>query len=133
MTITEAHTALMAFYSSFGVPAFVRGNVPDGQPLPYITFDVSIGDTFGEGMLTAFNWHRWAEETGIGVAMAERAELMDKIAEAVHPMGGIKVPCKSGFLMLYRKDADFQTYYDDPTDKHIIGGRTAFDVHFNVR
>lgn len=38
--MTDVHQALHAFWSSFGVPAYLSGHVPDGASLPYITFEV---------------------------------------------------------------------------------------------
>lgn len=126
----DVHVALMDFWESFGVPAFLSGHVPEGQPFPYITILPVQGDAFGEMVLTAFDWHRIGNPaTSIGNVMAERADLMDKIAQAI-PTQGKKIPLPAGFLILNRNPDDFQSYYDDPDDEATIGGRTSYIIRY---
>lgn len=126
----QTHKALTAFWGSFNVPAFISGHVPENQPFPYITFEVAQGDAFGETVLTAFNWHK-IENPEISNAniMAERADLMDAIAQKIPPQG-VKIPLDAGFLILSRNSADFQNYYDDPEDESVLGGRTSYEIRF---
>ena len=35
-----------------------------------------------------------------------------------------------GMLALYRNSAGFQSYYDDPEDAAVIGGRTSYEIAF---
>lgn len=129
--MTSYHQALTKFWSQFtsgdkSVPAYLSGHVPDGAPFPYITFDVAIPDALGAIPLTAFNWHQAA--SGVNVN-AERAALLDQIAAAI-PVEGVKLPCGDGFIILERNTANFQSYYDDPEDDSVIGGRTSYIVRF---
>lgn len=124
------HEALMEFWGGFGVPVFVAGHVPDGQAFPYITIEIVQGDAFSSTVLTAFNWHKYdpaAEH--VGLTMASRADLMDEIARAI-PAQGTRLPVAGGFCVLSRNEADFQTYYDDPEDETVLGGRTSYEIRF---
>lgn len=126
MSMTGTHKALYMLWSSFGVPAYLAGHVPEGAEFPYITFSVSAGDAMEQDVLAAFNWHRAAP--GVNVNM-ERAALMDRIAAAI-PSEGVLIPTGDGRLFVYRNSAGFQQYYDDPEDAAIIGGRTSYIISF---
>lgn len=56
--------ALHLFLSSFGLNAYDENSVPEGTKLPYITYQVSIGD-YGEDIYTSVSvWYyssSWAE------------------------------------------------------------------------
>lgn len=124
------HVALMDFWESFGIPVFLSGHVPDDQAFPYITMEVVQGDAFSKTILTAFDWHKIPDpETSNANIMAERADLMDRIAEKIPPQG-VKIPLPVGFLILSRNSADFQTYYDDPEDESVLGGRTSYEIRY---
>lgn len=56
---------LVAFWGSFGIPAYDVGSVPDNAQMPYITFEVAR-DSFGaEIALTASVWYRSTSWEGI--------------------------------------------------------------------
>lgn len=44
--MTEIATALKAFYSQFGIPAYTEDNVPSDVELPYITYTVPQSGVF---------------------------------------------------------------------------------------
>lgn len=50
--------ALYQFWSSFGLPAYDEGSVPDSAVLPYITYSSAIGRIDGILSLTASVWDR---------------------------------------------------------------------------
>ena len=126
----SVHKELTKFWESFGIPVFISGHVPENQPFPYFTIEIAKGDAFGENVLTAFNWHKITNpETSNANIMAERADLMDAIARKIPPQG-VKIPLEMGYLMLSRNSADFQTYYDDPEDESVLGGRTSYEIRF---
>lgn len=54
---------------------------------------------------------------------------MDDIAEAI-PADGRKIALDDGFVIIRRNPSNFQSYYDDPNDSDIIGGRTSYLVRF---
>ncbi len=118
--MTGVHLALYAFWSSFGVPAYLSGHVPDGASLPYITFEVGDGEPFSSTYLVAIAWTR---------DNATRAALLDKIADAISADGSTIV-LPDGMLAIYRNSGSFMSYYDDPEDKTILGGRVSYQVNF---
>ena len=122
--MTELAAALYDFWSGFGIPAYLQDNVPDDAVLPYITYELVRGDAMGATVLVAHNWHQKAAGGN-----AARHEVMDAIARAI-PSQGRRVPVGSGFVMLYRNDATFQTDVADEEDPSVIGGRTSYEVHF---
>lgn len=131
MTMTSFHQALTKFWSQFtvggdAVPAYLSGHVPDGSAFPYITFEVARPDALGETVLTAFDWHQAV--SGLNVN-AERTALLDQIAAAI-PTEGVKLSFGAGFAILQRNMADFQSYYDDPEEDSVVGGRTSYIVRY---
>lgn len=126
----SVHIALMDFWEQFGLPVFLSGHVPEDQPFPYFTIEIGQSDAFSDSVLTAFDWHKIPNpETSNANIMAERADLMDRIAAAIPPQG-VKIPLPAGFLILFRNPADFQTYYDDPEDESVLGGRTSYEIRY---
>lgn len=116
--------ALHTFWSQFGIPAYVDDAVPFDAELPYIRFSVAKGPALDASILTAFNFHRLKLMGNV-----ERAEVAERIAEAI-PEQGVKIPLDNGgFIILYR-NSDFQTTYQDPEDLDVIGVRTSVEVHF---
>lgn len=120
--------ALTAFWKGFTyagepVKAFLSGHVPSGTQFPYITFDVSKGDAFSGNVLTAFVWCKG------NTANVQRAEILDLIADAI-PHGGRKLAFGSGYAVLYRNAAGFQSLYDDPEDASVLGGRISYEINY---
>lgn len=126
----NVHIALMDFWEQFSLPVFLSGHVPEDQPFPYFTIEIGQADAFSDSVLTAFDWHKIPNpETSNANIMRERAELMDRIAAAIPPQG-VKIPLPDGYLVLSRNPADFQTYYDDPEDASVLGGRTSYEIRY---
>lgn len=125
--MTEIMEALYAFWSQFGIPAYMDDQVPDDAVLPYITYQVAKGEFNSSTVLTAFNWHR--RQLG---GNADRADMMEMIAKAI-PNEGVLLPIGREYLELRRNTAGFQTPWQDPEDANVIGGRTSYEVYFYVR
>lgn len=122
--MTELKKALFAFWSQFGIPAYLDGCVPDDAVLPYIRYRFSRPSAMDVSLLTVFNHHR-RDPSG----NADRAEMADKIAKAICE-NGTKLPLDGGgFVVLYR-NADFQSDYDDPNDPDVIGVRTSCEMYY---
>lgn len=129
--MTAFHQALYAFWSQFlynskPIPAYLSGKVPNNATFPYITFAVQKGDIFSASVLTAFIWVK----AGSGInANQIRASIMDDIARAI-PMQGTRINFTGGYATIFRNTSAFMSYYDDPEDASVIGGRISYEVHF---
>ena len=122
--MTDLKRAAAAFWSQFGVPAYLTDCVPDDAVLPYITYSVSSSPAMGVALMTAFNYHRKVPSGNV-----DRTALADAIASAI-PENGVKLTLDSGgFVVLYR-NSEFQSDYQDPDDLDVIGVRTSAEVHF---
>ena len=139
--MTGLHTALQTFWSQFtygtAIPAYEQGNVPETvrdpvtgnsipTPYPYITYEVAQGAYFGATFLTAFVW---VKKTGAWDV--KRAAILDNIALAI-PDEGVTLTLTdgTGAVALYRNDAGFVSYYDDPEDASVAGGRISVEIHY---
>lgn len=122
--MTELKQALYAFWSQFGVPAYLSDCVPDDAALPYITYNVANSPAMGIALITAFNYHTKAPSGNV-----DRAALADKIAAAI-PEKGVKLPLENGGFLIMFRNTDFQTTYQDPEDLDVVGIRTSVEVHF---
>ena len=117
--------ALYAFWSGFGIPAYLRDSVPSNASYPYITYEAVQGAGITRTVLTATSWHLKAPDGD-----TERTALMDQIAAAI-PEGGRILPVEGGgFVILYRNTSGFQSDYADEDDKSVIGGRTSYQINF---
>lgn len=124
--MTGLKRALYAFWSQFGVPAYLTDCVPDDAQLPYITYNVRQPALNNATNLTAFNWHD-AEKGGRG--NTDRTELMDRIAAAI-PGEGITIPVDWGYIILQRNETDFQIDWQDETDENVVAGRTSYNMRY---
>ncbi len=129
--MTSLHKALVAFWSQFSykgtlVPAYFAGMVPNNAEFPYITFSVSRGDAFSQGINTAFVWFR--RENGES-PLPKCAEMLDSIAEAI-PYAGKVILADGGRAILYRNGSDWQTYMQDADDPDVLGGRVSYQINY---
>lgn len=124
--MTALHKALYAFWSSFGLPAFLAGHVPKEQGFPYVTFEVSEGAAFGRTFLTAVAWYQ--EESGANVN-AQRSSFLDAVKTRIGP-GGLRLDSGGAFCAIYPNDAEFLSYYDDPEDDKVHGARVSYQIDF---
>lgn len=93
----QLNKSLSTFWSSFGIPAYLSGNVPDGSAFPYITFECVDGSPFTQNMIVAQAWFRSAPGYDLN---DERATLADAIKRRIVPEG-IKLAADEGFMLLY--------------------------------
>lgn len=129
--MTNLHRALQTFWGSFvlgsaAIAAYPIDNVPKDAPLPYITYDVLQGAYFSATLLTAIVWLNKITDPD---ADAHRALLLDAIAAEI-PEEGRTLTYDDGAVMLRRNDANFLSYYDDPEDTMVIGGRVSYEATF---
>lgn len=96
--------ALYNFWSGFGLPAYDETIVPDGAPLPRITYETSI-DSFGaEVALTASLWY-------YSTSWAEITQKALEISKAIG-MGGKILKTENGALWLKRATPFAQRFAD---------------------
>ena len=129
--MTSLHQKLFAFWSQFThegkpIPAYYAGMVPNNAQFPYITFSVSRGDAFSQGINTAFVWFR--RENGES-PMPKCAAVLGQIAEAI-PRSGTIIKTAEGRVALYRNGSDWQTYMPDAEDPDVLGGRTSYQINY---
>lgn len=124
--ISAVESALYAFWSGFGVPAYKQGENPQDADLPYILYAVEDGDTFSANILTAI---LYVKQDAAGIA--KRREVLNLIATAI-PQGGAILPLTGGgFVELYRNGGTFQSLGKDADDASIVYGRTSYEIHYN--
>lgn len=122
----EIMTALQAFWSQFGIPAYAEDMVPEDAVVPYIRYTVTKAPAMDATIMTAFNYHN-----KLRMGNEERMEVAGRIEKAI-PEGGTKILLSGGFLCLYR-NSDFQTLYQDPEDVNVIGVRTSTEVRYYTK
>lgn len=98
--------ALHAFFSSFGIPAYMSGNIPDDVQMPYITYDIVEPEPLGQALINASVWYRDTSTIPI-------SEKVDEIKQAIG--NGLSLPTESGVIHLFReKEGRFAQIMNDP-------------------
>lgn len=95
--MTQIASALYDFWSSFGMPAFPEGSVPEKQALPYITYHVTYPEWKEQSSTYATVWTH-------SPSYVPLAQVVDQIEETIGE--GVQLDTDDGFLMLY-KDRTF--------------------------
>lgn len=114
--MTNTAKALYGFFSSFGLPAYVIGSVPDetpdGQPVepPYITYQLREPNWRTPGQLYAELWYR---STSIVPINAKTDEIRAAIGE------GLSLPTDGGAVYLYDFNAEPMYMEGDDTLKRM--------------
>lgn len=116
--------AFYTFWNQFGIPAYAEDLVPPNAELPYIRYQVAKTPLMGATVLTAYNYHRQKLMGNL-----ERADIAEKIADAI-PEGGVKLMLEHGGYVIFYRNTDFQNPYQDPEDPDVIGVRTSVEAHF---
>lgn len=61
MTTREA--AIYNFFNSFGIPAYAASATPENAEMPYITYNLAIGDFYDEVTIPADLWYYTESES----------------------------------------------------------------------
>lgn len=87
------NAALYQFYSSFGLPAYPSGTVPEDATFPYITYESATAE-FGDGPATIAVkvWYYTESEK---VPNDKAMEISNRIGR-----GGIMIPCDGGAVWI---------------------------------
>ena len=98
--------ALMDFFSSFGLDAYVETNVPVGATFPYLTY-TNVSSAFGDGdvNITVNLWY-YTDSEAIPNAKAE------EISKAIG-LGGRLIKCDDGLIWVKRGTPFIQSLNDD--------------------
>lgn len=114
--MTNTTKALNAFWSSFGIPAYPEGNVPEkdenGEKLmpPYITYTLTEPDWDRPASHQARVWY-WTE------AYATINAKIDEIAARIPAGCGVRLQTDGGFIWINR-DSPWVQY--QPTENRVL-------------
>lgn len=104
--MTETASALYGFFSGFGLPAYISGNIPDNVQMPYITYDLIEPEAMSTGLINASVWYR---DTGVQAISAKVHEIKTAIGK------GTSLPTESGAVYLFpEKNGSFGRIMNDP-------------------
>lgn len=129
--MTNLHQVLFNFFSQFShdgktIPAYYAGMVPDNAAFPYITFSVSRGEAFSQGINTVFFWFRRADGKS---PIPQIAAVLDKVADAI-PASGALLKVEDGCAAIYRNSSDWLSYMQDGEDPDVWGGRVSYQINY---
>lgn len=123
LAVTNAAAALYGFFSSFGIPAYSRNNIPDNVTMPYITYDVTIPEPLSTTLIHASVFYR-------GTSFTEILQKCDQIEAAIGT--GITLPTPGGFIALFRDDrTPFAQEQPDP-EKNVRAMYLTMILHANT-
>lgn len=122
--MSDILAALYAFWSQFGIPAYLSDQVPEKATYPYITYTAASGAAFSTSVIVAYAWYKGGNETN-----TDRRKIADAIADAI-PNRGALIELPSGGCLVLDRGSDFQTLYQDPEDEDVIAVRTSVEVRY---
>ena len=115
--------ALYSFWSSFGIPAYESGSVPDAESVvfPYLTYDVMSSPFDGEVVANASIWTRstsWVTADAFSDAIERRLENGGAILEY------------AGGIVWITPEVPFSQSMGDPADDLIKRKLLTVQLHF---
>ena len=119
--MTQTAIALYEFFSSFGIPAYVVGCVPDDAALPYITYQLREPDWREPTQLYCEVWYR---STSLVQINAKTDQIRAAIGE------GISIKTASGAVYLSDFTAEPMYMEGDDTLKRMYCTMTLY-AHTN--
>lgn len=117
MTTREA--AIYEFFSSFGIPAYASSATPAQAVMPYITYDLVIGDFYYEVAMNANVWYKTDSE----------AEPNKKIREIESELKGGKLLTYDGGAVWVKKGSPWCTSVKDE-DNTVKRRYLNFDLEY---
>lgn len=108
-TITKA-SALQSFFEGFDLSAYPYTAVPDDVVLPYLTYNIPMGE-YGDRVSGIVNL--WYKTTSEKIPNDKVQEIADAIT-----LGGVQIPYDTGSIWIM-KGSPFSNASTDPTDKTI--------------
>lgn len=113
--------SLQAFWSSFEWDAYDENTVPDDAQLPYITYNVSIGNIDNPVLLSASLWDRSPSWKNV-------SNKADEISDYIG-YGGITIKIDGGYLYM-SLGSPFAQRMADPSDDAIRRIYLNLDAEF---
>lgn len=120
--VSSVSSTLQAFWSSFGVPAYVEGKVPSTAKYPYITYTLSTG----EFMSTQSTPGRlWYQDSSIANSNIIVDKIYDRISNgvdlSVNGHGHLYLAPSSPFIQYYNGDeVNLQIVYFNITTHFLV-------------
>lgn len=115
--------ALKTFFSGFGLPAYLSGNIPDNVTMPYITYDLVEPEPLASAQINASVWYRSTGTT-------EVALKADEIKAAIG--NGLDIQTESGVIHLFRDGrVPFCQIMNDP-NRETKRGLLSMTIHCNT-
>ena len=109
--------AINQFWNSFGVPAYDENSVPDDAVMPYITYNVSIGDFDAPVSMYASVWYK-------SMLWRDISLKVDEISERITPYK--LIPLDNHEYVYITKGSPFaQRMTDSDTVKRVYVNITA--------
>ena len=118
--------ALQAFFSSLGLPVYLQGKIPREASFPYVTYTPKQGDGLTTGQQLFFAFFKREDNAD---AFVQRAEFIESVKQMI-PHEGVKIEYEKGRVVAERANNSFWTYFDDPTDRSILGVRFALNMRY---
>lgn len=81
-------SAIYSFLSSFGIPAYATSATPDNAEMPYITYNLIIGDFIDEVSMNANLWYRTESEAEPNAKVREIEKTMGTGGKIIKYDGG---------------------------------------------
>ena len=108
--MTNTAKALYQFFSSFGIPAYAIGNVPEDETVPYITYQLREPNWRDQSQIYAEVWYR-------STSMVQINRKTDEIRAAIGE--GISIPTSGGAIYLSDFTAEPMYMEGDDTLKRV--------------
>lgn len=119
--MTNTARALHAFWSGFGLPAFVEYDVPEVYPdgngvlqpvdLPYITYQLVEPEANDTSSIYARVWYR-------STSYQELMDTVDQISERIGM--GVRIGTDGGYLVLHKESPFAQNMPMDDTSEKVV-------------
>ena len=107
----DKEQAIQDFWSGFGIPAYDENTVPDGEQMPYITYNVSTGALGDALILSASVWYHSTSWQDVTQKVHEIAEYIGQ--------GGHRIKAIDGGYLFITQGTPFAQRMADPTDAMI--------------
>lgn len=102
--------ALNQFWESFGLKAYDSNTVPDGEPMPYITYETATDSVNVDIPLTASVWYR---DTSWETIMKKVDQISTRIGYSFY------IRAIDGGYMVIRRGNVFAQRMNDPNDDSV--------------